>query len=108
MPYRACIVSGCTHPAIKGASRCSKHGGKPRSDPGTYDSAWQANRAQMVRPDSVCVLDGRPGTLDDPLEVDHILPVARGGTSDPSNLRVIHRSENRRLGGNVRRFRKKG
>jgi 5-methylcytosine-specific restriction endonuclease McrA len=36
--------------------------------------------------------DGRQ--LVDDLTVDHIVPLADGGTDDPSNLRVCHRSFN--------------
>ncbi|MGH2376207.1 MAG: HNH endonuclease signature motif containing protein [bacterium] len=56
----------------------------------------------MIGPDTVCAVDGRPGTAADPLQLDHILPLSLGGTDDPWNLRAIHRSENISRGGRNR------
>lgn len=38
-----------------------------------------------------------------PHDVDHIVPLARGGTHHPSNLRILPASMNRRLGSQLRR-----
>jgi hypothetical protein len=38
------------------------------------------------------------GTADDPLEIDHYVPVSQGGKTELSNLRLLHRSENRAKG----------
>jgi 5-methylcytosine-specific restriction endonuclease McrA len=40
------------------------------------------------------------GATDPPLEIDHIVAIARGGTNDLSNLRTLCRSCNRQKGPN--------
>lgn len=48
-----------------------------------YGAAWQRLRRQILARDPVCTLCGtRPST-----EVDHIVPLHRGGLSAPENLR---------------------
>lgn len=32
----------------------------------------------------------------DNMEIDHKIPISKGGTNDPSNLKVVHRKTNRR------------
>lgn len=65
--------------------------------------AWQAI-AQIVRPRILardgfkCVLCGHD---DRPLEVDHITPIARGGTNEEANLRTLCLPCNRRKGAKV-------
>ncbi len=39
---------------------------------------------------NVCALCGRPILADDTVHIDHMLPVRKGGTDDPSNLHVVH------------------
>jgi 5-methylcytosine-specific restriction endonuclease McrA len=46
-----------------------------------------------------CWLCDEPGDDRDPLEVDHVVPKAQGGTDERSNLRAAHRSCNRRRRG---------
>lgn len=38
------------------------------------------------------------GTTEGPLEIDHIVPIARGGQNEPGNLRELCRTCNRRKG----------
>lgn len=48
-----------------------------------------------------CVLCREHGLVtpaDEPLELDHMQPVARGGTDDPNNLQWLCRSHNRAKG----------
>jgi 5-methylcytosine-specific restriction endonuclease McrA len=51
-----------------------------------------------VRPAGRCYLCHEPGDERDPLEVDHVIPRAQGGTDDRSNLHAGHRLCNRRRG----------
>lgn len=43
----------------------------------------------------VCHVCGQGYDRNDPWEIDHDVPVARGGTDHLSNLRLCHRSCNR-------------
>ena len=45
-----------------------------------------------------CAITGRKPTAQDPLEADHIIPIADGGTDDLWNLRAVLRSVNRQRG----------
>jgi 5-methylcytosine-specific restriction endonuclease McrA len=48
----------------------------------------------MRRHGEFCDSCGRGPLPGDPLQVDHIVPRAKGGSNEPSNLQVLHRSEN--------------
>lgn len=62
-------------------------------------NAWRKARAQvLVAAKYTCAICGQPARHDDPLEVDHIIPHAYGGTDHPHNLRAAHRTCNRRRG----------
>ena len=55
-----------------------------------------------------CAICGQPPTITDPLEADHVVPLALGGAAlDPDNLRAAHKSCNsrrgQRLGAELRR-----
>ncbi len=59
-------------------------------------AGWRRTRAAVL-----AHADGRcqvPGCRADAVEIDHILPVARGGTDNPANLRAICRTCNRGKG----------
>lgn len=77
------------------------HQGRPsRGLAGVIRRAWyavaaHAGPAVFRRDDYTCRLCGRRGG---PLEVDHIVPVARGGENDPDNLQTLCRGCNRRKG----------
>jgi 5-methylcytosine-specific restriction endonuclease McrA len=42
----------------------------------------------------LCYLCGEPSHLDDPLVVEHVIPLARGGSDSVTNKRLAHRSCN--------------
>ncbi|MFE7113926.1 HNH endonuclease [Streptomyces sp. NPDC057654] len=89
---QTCVRSGCPKVA-KTDGACAEHTRKvvdPRP-PWANTSArnqnrsagWTALRLRILRRDRyVCYLCGSPNAS----EVDHIVPVARGGTDDPLNL----------------------
>jgi 5-methylcytosine-specific restriction endonuclease McrA len=54
--------------------------------------------ALAARDGLVCYLCGETSTPDDPLEVDHVIPLAREGADDLRNKRLAHASCNRRKG----------
>ncbi len=86
---RPCIESGC--PALTRATRCIEHErdyqrqrdlrrGTP-SQRG-YDWTYRSNRMQVLEAGGYqCAYCGAPAST-----VDHVLPLARGGTSDVDNL----------------------
>lgn len=42
----------------------------------------------------------------DGMEIDHKVPISRGGTNDPKNLRIVKRKTNRRKGAKPMRKKK--
>jgi 5-methylcytosine-specific restriction protein A len=61
-----------------------------------YGSEWRKLRAAVIQAQPWCSFCGHTGSRDNPLSVDHIVPRAQGGTDDPSNLRVLCLTHNRR------------
>jgi 5-methylcytosine-specific restriction endonuclease McrA len=64
-----------------------------------YDRAYVRLRPQVLSEEQVCWLCGLPARPGDPLTVDHVLPLALGGTSHRTNLRAAHASCNSSRGG---------
>ncbi len=68
---------------------------------GTERGQFESNRKRILATQEVCGICGRP--VDKSLRyphplsptVDHIIPVARGGSSDIGNLQLAHRCCNR-------------
>lgn len=52
--------------------------------------------AQIVSAARFCAICGEPPTRENPLTLDHRVPISRGGSSDPSNLQAACRSCNSR------------
>lgn len=65
---------------------------KLSASPGYHE--YLRNREQVLAEEKVCWICGLPGTPDDPLTADHVIPRVRGGTHARSNLRAGHRSCN--------------
>jgi 5-methylcytosine-specific restriction protein A len=77
MPHRPPILGTCKPvPRRKTAER-------------GYDSAWRKLRRLLAakRP-AVCVACGYAG-VSAGMHLDHIVPLARGGTNDPANLQWL-------------------
>jgi 5-methylcytosine-specific restriction protein A len=45
-----------------------------------------------LKSQTVCKICGSKSTSNKPLEVDHIIPIVRGGTNDKENLQAVCRS----------------
>lgn len=59
----------------------------------------RALRAYIIARDgTTCGICGLPVLPGEPLDIDHIVPVALGGSDDPENLQVAHASCNRSKG----------
>lgn len=88
---KACVVCG-----RRGAARCDEHAllAHPRGN------AFQATRIAVAERDNWTCQEPTCGTrlTEAILEIDHIVPRARGGTDHPSNLRALCRPCNRRKG----------
>lgn len=48
--------------------------------------AWREKRARILAASDICHICGKPGADS----VDHVIPVARGGTDDDFNLAPAH------------------
>lgn len=88
-----CLRDGCLSPAVR-AGRCGEHQVRrswdrvsPRNAARPAD--WSRRRAHVLARDRFrCQRCGAQTQL----EIDHIVPVARGGSWDPDNLWVLCRS----------------
>lgn len=47
---------------------------------------WRELRDRLLKASDICWICGQPGADS----IDHVIPLARGGTDDPSNLRPAH------------------
>ncbi len=57
-----------------------------REQDGRGTATWKRLRASILASSTICWLCGRPGADT----VDHVIPIADGGSNDPSNLRPAH------------------
>jgi 5-methylcytosine-specific restriction endonuclease McrA len=100
---KLCLEVDCGEQALDGKPRCADHQratwrsqGRARiRNPvhGSYRQRQQSLRAR--RRSDVCTYCGGGATEDDPLTLDHVIPLAAGGDPwDPSNLELAHRSCN--------------
>jgi 5-methylcytosine-specific restriction endonuclease McrA len=78
--------------AEDGTSRCPEH--RRRDVP--RDRAYRELASSIVAGATICALCGKPPTAADGLVTDHIIPRARGGSDDASNLQAAHRTCNAR------------
>ena len=128
MPARFCECRGCpacgtqatTHGALfsmdsTGTRKCppcqaeatkrrnTDPPGRPSAAARGYGADWRRVSAEVIAAATVCHWCGGPPVPGDPFTADHIVPKARGGTNDKSNLVPAHRSCNSRRGGQMRR-----
>lgn len=86
---RACAYPGCGSLAVPGTHRCADHAthyddNRPSAARRGYDRRWRRLRKYYLSKHPVCVRCGRPAT-----EVDHIIPLADGGTHHEDNLQPL-------------------
>jgi len=89
------------HPTQKRVSFCvSCNKIKQRKGPGrAYNQGeYRRNRQILLKNAIICAGCGGIPTAGDPFTVDHIVPLARGGSNALANLQVLHRSCNSRKG----------
>ena len=100
MPYkpkRPCSHPGC--PELTEARFCDKHARQEAAryekydrDPHSkkrYGRAWKRIRDRYVEAHPLCEECMNQGRMTQATEVHHILPLARGGTHDESNLMAL-------------------
>jgi 5-methylcytosine-specific restriction endonuclease McrA len=79
MPKRICLTCGVAfHPTKVRQTRCASHYSRETR----FNGAWRKQRnAILSRDGHQCRYCGRPANT-----VDHIIPVKRGGSDEPTNL----------------------
>lgn len=108
MTARLCAAPGC-YATAGSTGRCPTHASalaRSRDARTTTEKGrgWEHQRLarRVLREETTCHLCGAPARPDDPLEVDHLVPLSMGGLTERANLAAAHRSCNRRKGGRDR------
>lgn len=88
---RPCNALGC-HRTTTSGRFCAEHRKayernrvRPNAAQRGYDSTWRQARQAAIQAQPFCSVCGSTERL----EVDHVVPLSRGGTHDPGNLRVL-------------------
>lgn len=105
-PDAVCIVDGCGKLAKGGFGWCKSHWAvltgksteysarrRSRKFDGPHDNITAADLAAIRAATGTCYLCGE--ALADPVEFDHVIPLARGGRHLLGNIRAVHRHCNR-------------
>lgn len=80
--YRTCSFCGRPFlPAKDGDRRCPEHPFQRSPSSRAQDNEYRSNRAHVLQGRPPCRYCGRPAT-----QVDHVVPVSKGGTHALSNL----------------------
>jgi 5-methylcytosine-specific restriction endonuclease McrA len=94
---RVCSQPYCGRIAVAGTHRCPEHPKRRLPRHRQYRNLCAAIKANAT----ACGICGEGPREGDPWVVDHILPRARGGGDDPTNLQAAHRSCNGRKGQSI-------
>lgn len=99
MPMK--LPKPCKHPGCPRTTRfrfCEEHGqqharqlSRQRGSPSQrgYDRTWRRIRERVLAEEPFCRECGKAGVIRLAEEVDHIIPLRRGGTHDRSNLQPL-------------------
>ena len=97
-PKRLCAVDGCPNIINVGETYCAEHlklkrkfGDHRRGSASSrgYDRNWQRLRKLVLHSEPLCRECKRQGRLTPATEVDHIVPLAAGGTNDFENVQSL-------------------
>jgi len=100
-PLKPCCAPGCGE-LVRGERHCPAHAhlsrawatSKRSQRAGLKGRPWRRLREEILQRDSyLCQCDEcmKSGALKVAHEVDHIVPLSRGGDDSPDNLRAINR-----------------
>lgn len=67
---------------------------RQRRTKGNYDSAWRKLVARAIAEHPWCAVCRHPGSPENPLTGDHIVPRKRGGKNERGNIAVLCRVHN--------------
>jgi 5-methylcytosine-specific restriction enzyme A len=82
---RSCAVPSCPE-VVVGTPRCPTHTVPPAMRKGSRN---RKVAAQMKAEQPWCSSCGSPGTAANPLTIDHIIPLSKGGTNARENKCVL-------------------
>lgn len=96
MVSRPCLSCGTATPSTRCPECASAHESRrpSRRIKGRYDTKHNKLRAIVLREQPWCSECKAPGTSDNPLQADHIVPHGRGGKNVRSNYQTLCRSCN--------------
>jgi 5-methylcytosine-specific restriction protein A len=92
-----CATPGCPE-LVRGRARCPEHdralkaeidSTRPSAARRGYDATWRKIRLDHLRRHPVCVECERLGLAVPGTDVDHVVPLARGGTHTGANLQSL-------------------
>jgi 5-methylcytosine-specific restriction protein A len=92
-----CAKPGCPE-LVRGAARCPEHTRALRAEIDStrpcaarrgYDAAWRRLRLAHLRRRPTCAFCEVDGRTTPATDVDHVIPLARGGTNTPRNLQSL-------------------
>ena len=79
----------CMHVVRSGQKCVCGFGGNSTAE--RFGSGWSSVALRVVAEERHCRACGHPGSPDNPLTADHIVPRARGGGNDRANLQCLCR-----------------
>lgn len=98
---RPCARQGCPHLVQSGERFCAEHAkerrgewdrDRPSPSARGYDEHWRKLRRVVLGREPLCRACSRAGLVVAAAEVDHIQPLAKGGTNDLDNLQPLCKS----------------
>lgn len=95
---RPCLATGCPE-LVENGNYCDRHRARLAAEDGRlsasqrgYDVVWRRLRRMHLAEHPLCVHCKQEGRVTVATEVDHIQPLADGGTNDSDNLQSLCKS----------------
>jgi 5-methylcytosine-specific restriction protein A len=96
LPPHPCPYPGCR--ALVRRGRCEQHtlprapDTRPARQARGYTRTWEKLRAIVLQEEPLCQICKAQGITEVATEVDHIVPLSKGGTNERSNLQSLSKS----------------